>query len=61
MISYELSMTMSVVGVLVLAGTTSLAGIVHAQHNVWFIVPQLVGFVIYIITAVAETIVHRSI
>ena len=55
MISYELSMTMSVVGVLVLAGTTSLAGIVHAQHNLWYIVPQLLGFVIYIITAVAET------
>lgn len=55
MISYELSMTLSVVGVLVLSGTTSLAGIVHAQHNMWYIVPQLLGFVIYIITAVAET------
>ena len=55
MISYELSMTMSVVGVLILAGTTSLAGIVHAQHSVWFIAPQLVGFAVYVITAVAET------
>jgi NADH-quinone oxidoreductase subunit H len=55
MISYELSMTMSVVGVLLLAGTTSLAGIVHAQHRLWFIVPQLLGFLIYIVTAVAET------
>ena len=55
MISYELAMTLSVIGVLILAGTTSLAGIVHAQHRVWFIVPQLVGFIIYIITAVAET------
>jgi NADH-quinone oxidoreductase subunit H len=55
MISYELSMTMSVVGVLILAGSTSLATIVSAQHRVWFIVPQIVGFVIYIITAVAET------
>jgi len=55
MISYELSMTMSVVGVLILAGTTSLAGIVHAQNRLWFIVPQLIGFIIYIITAVAET------
>jgi NADH-quinone oxidoreductase subunit H len=55
MISYELAMTMSVVGVLILAGTTSLSGIVHAQQNVWFIIPQLVGFAIYIITAVAET------
>jgi NADH-quinone oxidoreductase subunit H len=55
MISYELAMTMSVIGVLILAGTTSLAGIVHAQHRVWFIVPQIVGFITYIITAVAET------
>jgi NADH-quinone oxidoreductase subunit H len=55
MISYELAMTMSVVGVLILAGTTSLQGIVHAQAHLWFIVPQLLGFVIYLITAVAET------
>jgi NADH-quinone oxidoreductase subunit H len=55
MISYELAMTMSVIGVLILAGTTSLAGIVHAQFHLWYIVPQIGGFVIYIITAVAET------
>jgi NADH-quinone oxidoreductase subunit H len=55
MISYELAMTMSVVGVLILAGTTSLSGIVHAQQRVWFVIPQIIGFAIYIITAVAET------
>ena len=55
MISYELAMTMSIVGVLVLAGTTSLSGIVHAQAKLWYIVPQIFGFVIYIITAIAET------
>ncbi len=55
MISYELAMSMSVIGVLLLAGTTSLAGIVHAQHRIWFVIPQLIGFVIYLITAVAET------
>jgi NADH-quinone oxidoreductase subunit H len=55
MISYELAMTMSVIGVLILAGTTSLTGIVHAQYKLWYIVPQLLGFIIYIITAVAET------
>jgi NADH-quinone oxidoreductase subunit H len=55
MISYELAMTMSFVGVLILAGTTSLAGIVHAQQKVWFVLPQLVGFILYTITAVAET------
>ncbi len=55
MISYELAMTMSVIGVLILAGTTSLAGIVHAQNRIWFVIPQIVGFAIYFMTAVAET------
>ena len=54
-ISYELSMSMSVIGVLILAGSTSLSTIVSSQARVWFIVPQIVGFIIYIITAVAET------
>ncbi|MBV8374360.1 MAG: NADH-quinone oxidoreductase subunit NuoH [Candidatus Eremiobacteraeota bacterium] len=55
MISYELAMALSFVGVLILAGTTSLDGIVNAQFRWWFIVPQFIGFVIYIVTAVAET------
>jgi NADH-quinone oxidoreductase subunit H len=55
MISYELSMSLSFVGVLILAGTTSLDGIVAAQSRWWFVVPQIVGCIIYIITAVAET------
>ncbi|HXP93307.1 MAG TPA: NADH-quinone oxidoreductase subunit NuoH [Candidatus Binatia bacterium] len=55
MISYELSMSLSVIGVLILAQTTSLRGIVHAQYGLWFIVPQFIGFVIYLVTAVAET------
>ena len=46
---------MSFIGVLILAGTTSLDGIVNAQARLWFFVPQFVGFVIYVITAVAET------
>jgi NADH-quinone oxidoreductase subunit H len=55
LISYELAMAMSLVGVLILAGTTSLAGIVTAQAKLWFFIPQFVGFIIYVITAVAET------
>ncbi|MDP9110429.1 MAG: NADH-quinone oxidoreductase subunit NuoH [Candidatus Eremiobacteraeota bacterium] len=55
MISYELSMSMSLIGVLILAGTTSLAGIVNAQHRLWFVIPQAVGFIVYTITALAET------
>jgi NADH-quinone oxidoreductase subunit H len=55
MISYELAMSLSFIGVLILAGTTSLDGIVNAQLRWWFFIPQFFGFVIYIITAVAET------
>jgi NADH-quinone oxidoreductase subunit H len=55
MISYELAMSMALVGVLILAGTTSLVGIVNGQAKLWYFIPQFVGFVIYAITAVAET------
>jgi NADH-quinone oxidoreductase subunit H len=55
MISYELGMSLSLIGVLILAGTTSLDGIVGAQAKWWFVGPQLVGFIVYVITAVAET------
>lgn len=55
MISYELAMSLSFIGVLILAGTTSLDGIVNAQLKWWFFIPQFVGFLIYLTTAVAET------
>jgi NADH-quinone oxidoreductase subunit H len=55
MISYELAMSLSFIGVLILAGTTSLDGIVNAQARWWFFVPQFLGCIIYVITAVAET------
>ncbi|HKW44734.1 MAG TPA: NADH-quinone oxidoreductase subunit NuoH [Candidatus Eremiobacteraceae bacterium] len=57
MISYELAMGLSIIGVLLLAGTTDLNGITSAQgaHHLWYVIPQFVGFVIYFITATAET------
>lgn len=55
MISYELAISMSFVGVLIIAGTTSLDGIVHAQASWWFFIPQILGFIVYVIAAVAET------
>jgi len=55
LVSYELAMGMSLVGVLILAGTTSLVGIVNSQATLWFFIPQFIGFIIYVITAVAET------
>ncbi len=57
MISYELAMGLSIIGVLMLAGTTNLSGITAAQsaHHIWYVLPQFVGFLIYFITATAET------
>ena len=57
MISYELAMGLAVVSVLLLAGTTRLSGIVAAQsqHHLWYVLPEFVAFLIYGITATAET------
>jgi NADH-quinone oxidoreductase subunit H len=55
MISYELAMGLSTVGVLLLAGSLSLVDIVAAQERHWFIRLQPVAFVIFMITALAET------
>ena len=55
MISYELALGLSIIGVLMLAGSLSMVDIVNAQENVWFIVLQPMGFVLYMICAFAET------
>jgi NADH-quinone oxidoreductase subunit H len=55
LISYEVSQGLSLVGVIITAGTLSLTGIVHAQHGMWYIVPQLGGFLIFLVASFAET------
>jgi NADH-quinone oxidoreductase subunit H len=56
LISYELSMTLSVVGVLMAAGSLRLADIVNAQSgSVWNVVSQPVGFLVFVTAAFAET------
>ena len=55
MISYELAQGISLVSVVLLAGTLSLAQIARQQAHMWFIVPQFFGFVIYVISGIAET------
>jgi len=58
MISYEVSLGLSVIGVLLLAGTFSLNEIVKAQSGGildWFIFRQPVGFLLYVTAAIAET------
>ena len=57
MISYEVFMGLAVMGVVLQAGSFSLHTIVEAQRGLWFIVPQFVGFVIFLIAGIAET--HR--
>lgn len=54
MISYEIPLVMSVIGVILLAGSLNLNEIVAAQENIWFIFAQPIGFVIFIIASVAE-------
>jgi len=55
LISYEVSQGLALVGVIMTAGTLSLVGIVHAQEGMWYIVPQIVGFLVFLIAGFAET------
>jgi NADH-quinone oxidoreductase subunit H len=54
MISYELSLGLSIIGVLMITGSLSMVKIVEAQSVVWFVFYQPLGFLIYLISAVAE-------
>jgi NADH-quinone oxidoreductase subunit H len=54
-ISYELAIGLSVVSVVLTAGSLSLVDIVNAQQRVWYVFLQPVGFVLFLIGAVAET------
>jgi len=57
MISYEVFMGLSLMGVVILAGSLDLRDIVEAQRKIWFFIPQIVGFVIFFLAGLAET--HR--
>lgn len=54
MISYEIPLVMSVLGVILLSGSLNLNDIVHAQQHGWFILLQPIGFIIFFIASVAE-------
>jgi NADH-quinone oxidoreductase subunit H len=54
LIAYELPLVIAAAAIVMQAGTLSLVGIVEAQQNLWFIVPQLPGFVIFMMAAFAE-------
>jgi NADH-quinone oxidoreductase subunit H len=55
LISYEVSQGLALLGVIFTAQTLSLTGIVHAQAGMWYIVPQFVGFLIFLVAGFAET------
>ena len=55
LISYEVSQGLALVGVIISAQTLSLTGIVHAQAGMWYVVPQLAGFLIFLVAGFAET------
>lgn len=55
MLSYEVFMGLSLMGVVVLAGSFNLVKIVEAQQKMWFVIPQFLGFVLFLIAGIAET------
>jgi NADH-quinone oxidoreductase subunit H len=55
LISYEVSQGLALLGVVITAGTLSLTGIVHAQVGMWYVIPQIVGFLIFMVASFAET------
>jgi NADH-quinone oxidoreductase subunit H len=54
MISYEIPLVLSVVGIVLTVGSLNLNEIVLAQQETWFIFPQFIGFVVFIIASVSE-------
>ncbi len=54
-ISYEIAMGLSLVGVMMMAGSANLSDIVKAQSEHWFILPQIVAFFVFLMAALAET------
>ena len=57
-VSYEVFMGISVMGVVMLAGSFNMRAIVEAQKDGWFVVPQFLGFVTFLLAGVA--VAHRS-
>lgn len=57
MLTYEVFMGLSLMGVVMLAGSFSLRQIVEAQQGMWFFIPQFLGLIIFAVAGLAET--HR--
>jgi len=57
MLGYEVFMGLSIMGVVVMAGTFNLRTIVEAQQQLWYCIPQVLGLIVFTIAGIAET--HR--
>ena len=57
MLTYEVFMGLSLMGVVMMADSFSFVSIVEAQKHGWFFLPQFFGFVVFFIAGIAET--HR--
>lgn len=57
MVSYEVFMGLSLIGVVMLSGSFNLTEIVQNQQHLWYVVPQFLGFVVFFLGGLAET--HR--
>jgi len=55
LISYEVSMGLIIMPVLLLAGSANLSAIIFAQHDIYFIIPLIPSFILFFITILAET------
>lgn len=55
LISYELAMTLAVLGVLLAAGDLRLTAVVESQAKMWNLIPQALGFLVFLVAAFAET------
>lgn len=58
MLTYEVFMGLSLMGVVMMSDSFNLREIVEAQRGMWFVFPQFIGFVVFLIAGVAET--HRT-
>ncbi|MBC8331255.1 MAG: NADH-quinone oxidoreductase subunit NuoH [Anaerolineae bacterium] len=54
MVSYELALGLSLIGPILMAGSMSLVDIVEAQKGIWFVLPQFLAFIIFLLAGLAE-------
>jgi NADH-quinone oxidoreductase subunit H len=54
LISYEISMGLALLGAIMMSGSLSLTDIVRAQDHIWYVIPQFVGFIVFMVAGFAE-------